>query len=100
DVARVKRTGRGIAPPARLGTVSTDTAPCTPTKLADGFGSKSLPVSNDLCPPEIHPNAAGSSALPFGRFGVRVFLSRRDLLKPGAAAKGAPRQIQELYENQ
>src|SRR5262245_21022276 len=74
SAATANRTGRGIAPPARMGTDCMDPAPCTPTKLADGFGSKSLPVRTPLNP-GFTPVLLGPP-LPSREFGVRDFVCR------------------------
>src|SRR4029077_12696099 len=93
-----RRPGGGIAPPARLGTVCTDPAPCTPTKLADGFGSKSLPVPDAAA--RDSPHCCWVLRSPSGRFGVRFFLSRRRLLNEGVPVKSALRRKRELSGNQ
>src|SRR4029450_958423 len=76
-----------------------DPAPCTPTKLADGFGSKSLPVPDSL-ESGIHPGGAGSSASLSGIRRERFFLSRSDLLNESAAVKSKIRKSNEAPENQ
>src|SRR5262249_43860252 len=71
-----KKNGPGDRSPGPIGHGLHDPAPCTPTKLADGFGTKTLPVSDATRAARDSPHTPGSSA-PLSRgFGVERFSIR------------------------
>src|SRR5262249_12817333 len=89
-----KKNGPGDRSPGPYGHGLHDPAPCTPTKLADGFGTKSLPVSDATRAARDSPHTLGPPLPSLGDSASRFCESRRGLLNQGAPVKPAARRTQ------